>query len=295
MGEVMADILRILFNSLQTGSTYALAALGIALIWKTSRTTNFAQGSIGTLNAYVAGILFLNWGWSIWVVALVSLVTAFLTGILIDTFIIRPAAKVSSISKQIITLGLIMVIVGLIPLLFGVDPYRLPSFIPSASVDIGGAALRYNTIFVISGSLVLMGFLFWFIKNTRWGLAIRVTAASETTAKLMGVPTRTVTMLSWASAAVMGTLAALIVAPQASVNPNMLLDVQVSAFFAGVLGGFSTFAGPVVGSFIIAFARNSAAFYVSDIWGNVIVYLLILVFLYFKPYGLFGKKAVKKV
>lgn len=291
----MADILRILFNSLQTGSTFALAALGIALIWKTSRTTNFAQGSIGTLNAYVAGILLLSWGWSIWLVALVSLVTAFLTGILIDTFIIRPAAKVSPISKQIITLGLIMVIVGLIPLLFGVDPYRLPSFIRAASVEVAGATLRWNTVFVIAISLSLMGFLFWFIQKTRWGLAIRVTAMSESTSRLMGVPTRTVTMISWASAAMMGTLAALIVAPQASVNPNMLLDVQVSAFFAGVLGGFSTFAGPVVGAYIIAFARNLSAFYVSDIWGNVIVYLLILLFLYFKPYGLFGKRIVKKV
>ena len=291
----MADILRILFNSMQTGSTYALAALGIALIWKTSRTTNFAQGSIGTLNAYVAGILLVSWGWNIWLVAAASMVTAFFTGILIDAFIIRPAARVSPISKQIITLGLIMVIVGLIPLLFGVDPYRLPSFIPGASVTVAGAALRYNTVFVVTISLALMGGLFWFIQKTRWGLAIRVTAISESTSRLMGVPTKTVTMISWASAAMMGTLAALIVAPQASVNPNMLLDVQVSAFFAGVLGGFSTFAGPVVGSFIIAFSRNFTAFYISDIWGNVIVYSLILVFLYFKPYGLFGKKSVKKV
>jgi branched-chain amino acid transport system permease protein len=291
----MADILRILFNSLQTGSTYALAALGIALIWKTSRTTNFAQGSIGTINAYIAGVLLLNWGWSIWLVALVSMVTAFLTGILIDTFIIRPAAKVSPISKQIITLGLIMILTGLIPLLFGVDPYRLPSFIPGKSVDIAGATLRYNTVFVIGVSLGLMGFMFWFIQYTKWGLAIRVTASNETTSKLMGVPTKAVTMISWASAAILGTLAALIVAPQASVNPNMLLDVQVSAFFAGVLGGFSTFAGPVAGAFIIAIARNFTSFYVSDIWGNVIVYSLILVFLYFKPYGLFGKKVMKKV
>ena len=291
----MADILRILFNSMQTGSTYALAALGIALIWKTSRTTNFAQGSIGTLNAYVAGILLVSWGWSIWLVAAASMVTAFFTGILIDAFIIRPAARVSPISKQIITLGLIMVIVGLIPLLFGVDPYRLPSFIPGASVTVAGAALRYNTVFVVTISLALMGGLFWFIQKTRWGLAIRVTAINESTSRLMGVPTKTVTMISWASAAMMGTLAALIVAPQASVNPNMLLDVQVSAFFAGVLGGFSTFFGPVVGSFIIAFSRNFTAFYISDIWGNVIVYSLILVFLYFKPYGLFGKKSEKKV
>lgn len=291
----MADLLRILFNSMQTGSTYALAALGIVLIWRTSKTTNFAQGSIGTINAYVAGVLFLSWGWSIWAVAAASVFTAFLTGIIIDTFIIRPASRVSSISKQIITLGLIMVIVGLIPLLFGVDPLRLPSFIPGRSVDILDATLRYNTVFVIAVSLGLMGFMFWFIKHTRWGLAIRVTASNESASKLMGVPTKTVTMISWACAAILGTLAALIVAPQASVNPNMLLDVQISAFFAGVLGGFSTFFGPVVGAFIIAFSRNFAAFYVSDIWGNVIVYTLILVLLYFKPYGLFGRKPIKKV
>jgi branched-chain amino acid transport system permease protein len=291
----MADLLRILFNSMQTGSTYALAALGIVLIWRTSKTTNFAQGSIGTINAYVAGLLFLSWGWSIWAVALVSMVSAFFTGIIIDTFIIRPASKVNSVAKQIITLGLIMVIVGLIPILFGVDPLRLPSFIPGRSLDIMEATLQFNTIFVIVLSLGIMAFMFWFIKHTRWGLAIRVTASNETASKLMGVPTKTVTMISWASAAMLGTLAALIVAPQASVNPNMLLDVQISAFFAGVLGGFSTFLGPVIGAFIIAFARNFAAFYISDIWGNVIVYSLILLLLYFRPYGLFGRKPIKKV
>jgi len=289
------NLLRIVFNSLQTGSVYALAALGIVLIFRTSRTTNFAQGSIGTLNAYVAAILLSSWGLSIWVVAIISMITAFITGILIDTFIIRPAAKVSPISKQIITLGLIMVIVGIIPFLFGVDPLRLPRFLPTGSVDILGATLRYNTIFVVLLSLGLMGLIFWFIQFTKWGLAIRVTASNESTSKLMGVPTKTVTMMSWATAAMLGTLAALIVAPQASVNPNMLIDVQVSAFFAGVLGGFQTFIGPVIGAYIIAFSRNAAIFYISDIWGTVIVYMSILVFLYFKPFGLFGKKPVKKV
>jgi branched-chain amino acid transport system permease protein len=160
---------------------------------------------------------------------------------------------------------------------------------------IAGATLQYNTIFIIALSLSLMGLMFYFIQHTKWGLATRVTASDETTSKLMGVPTKRVTMLSWATAAIFGTLAAIFVAPRVGVNPNMLLTVQISAFFAGTLGGFSTFYGPVVGAYIIAFSRNFAQFYISDIWGNVIVYTLILVFLYFKPYGLFGKKPTKKV
>jgi len=292
----METILQLLFNSLETGSVYALASLGIVLIFRTSRTTNFAQGTIGTFNAFVAAYVFLLYGYSIWVVALISIITAFASGILIDTFIIRPASKVSPISKQIITLGIIMVLLGIMPLLFGINTLQLPRFLDASNqIDVLGATLYYNTIFVIVLSLALMGILFYFIQNTKWGLATRVTALDETTSKLMGVPTKRVTMISWATAAVLGTLAAIFVAPRVGVGPNMLLTVQISAFFAGTLGGFSTFYGPVIGAYIIAFARNFTQFYISDIWGNVMVYTAILIFLYFKPYGLFGKKPTKKV
>jgi len=292
----LETIFTLLFNSLESGSVYALASLGIVLIFRTSRTTNFAQGSIGTFNAFIAAYVMLLYGYSIWVVALFSIVTAFASGIIIDTVIIRPASKVSPISKQIITLGIIMVLLGIMPMLFGINTLQLPRFFDASnSIDVFGATLYYNTIFVIILSLVLMGGLFYFIQNTKWGLATRVTAIDETTSKLMGVPTKRITMISWATAAIFGTLAAIFVAPRVGVGPNMLLTVQISAFFAGTLGGFSTFYGPVIGAYIIAFARNFTQFYISDIWGNVIVYTAILVFLYFKPYGLFGKKPTKKV
>ena len=230
--------------------------------------------------------------------SLVEMITAFVTGILIDRFIIRPAAKASAVSKQIITLGLIMVIIGIIPMLFGVDPLRLPRFFviaPETQFDIFGAVISYNTIFVIAVSIVLMGFLFWFLQYTKWGLAIRVTASNEVTSLLLGVPTKTLTMASWSKAVIFGTLAAIIVAPIGSVNSFMMVDVQVNAFFACVLGGFGTFYGAVIGAYIIAFLKSTAQFYVSNEWGNVYVYLLILLVLFFMPNGLFGKKQQTKV
>ncbi len=123
----MSDLLRILFNSIQTGSVYALAALGIVLIFRTSKTTNFAQGIIGTFNAYVAASLFLNQGVSIWVAALAALVTAFLTGVIIDRLIMRSARKATGMTKPILTLGIIMVLVGLIPILSG-SSFNLTQF-----------------------------------------------------------------------------------------------------------------------------------------------------------------------
>jgi len=101
----MNVFLQLLFKSLEAGSVYALAALGIILIYRTSKATNFAQGSIGTLNAFVAATLLVKWDWSIWVVVPIAMFTAIITGFIIDTVFIRSANKVGAVGKQIITLG----------------------------------------------------------------------------------------------------------------------------------------------------------------------------------------------
>lgn len=294
----MGIFLELFFRSLETGSVFALATMGIVLIFRTSKTTNFAQGVIGTFHAFVAATLVIRFGYSIWVALPIALTTAFLMGLLIDLVVIRPARKVSPVAKQIITLGLIMIILGLIPILFGVDPLNLPRFIPrteATTLTFFGATVTHNLLLVNAISMALLVFVFWFLMKTRWGLAIRVTASSETTSRLMGIPTKSITMGSWAVAAMFATLAAIIIAPNASVNALMMTDVQVSAFFAAVLGGFTSFIGPVIGAYIIAFARTLSLYYISSEWGNVIVYLIILVFLFVKPYGLLGKKPIKKV
>lgn len=297
----MSVLLQLIFRSLETGSVYALASLGIILIYRTSKTTNFAQGSIGTLNAFVAASLLVSWGWSIWAVVPVSMVTAVITGFLIDTIFIRPANKVGGVGKQIITLGLIIVILGIIPWIFGVEPIPLPQFFPYSSetaINILGASIGLNSFFVIGLSLVLMIAAFLFIQFTDWGLAIRVTASNEVTSRLMGVPTKQVTMFSWAVAAAFGTLAAIIIAPQTSVDINMMSTVQVNAFFACVLGGFQTFYGPVIGAYLIALGKNLTSYYLNaelQPWSTAIVYVLILIFLFIRPVGIIGKKQTRKV
>ncbi len=294
----MSVFISLVLRSLETGSVYALAALGVVLIFRTSKTTNFAQGAIGTLNAFVAATILVKWGWSIWAVVPIAIITAIITGFIIDTIFIRPAAKVGSTGKQIITLGLIIVIMGLIPMIFGIEPIPMPRFIPftdTTRVTILGASIGYNAIFTIGLSILLMSSAFWFLKYTDWGLAIRVTASNEIASKLMGVPTKKVTMISWATAAAFGTLAAIIIAPQSAVDINMMGDVQINAFFACVLGGFQTFYGPVIGAYIISLSKNLTSYYVTSTWNTVIVYVVIMIFLFFKPVGLIGKKQVKKV
>ncbi len=302
-------IIQILFNSLRLGSIVALATLGIVLIFRTSKATNFAQGSIGTFNAYIAAYFLLTVGLSIWTSMLIAMGTAFLTGVIIDKLFIRPARKASPVSKQILTLGIIMILIGIMNSTLGILRTVFPpvtirpeQFIASEhTVTILGASIEWNTIFIFLLTMVLMLIVFLFIQKTRWGLATRVTASNEPIARLMGVPTKTVTMFAWAFAAMLGTIAGIALAPRVGMTPNMLITVQISAFFAGVFGGFSTFFGPVVAAYIIGFAISTGRYFfvtsldLRSIFAELLVYSIILVILYFKPYGLFGKKPQRKV
>ena len=188
-----------------------------------------------------------------------------------------------------------MVFLGITPMLFGVDQMRLPKVIENGAFSVGGANLSYNSLLNIVLGLGLTIGLFLLLQKTKLGLAIRTTASSEKTARLMGVPTKWVTLFAWALALVLGTLSGAMIAPSTSVTVNLMDSVQVNAFIACVLGGFQTFYGPVIGAYIIAIATNLLSYYVSSVWGTQILYILVIIFIVFKPVGLIGKKTVKKV
>jgi branched-chain amino acid transport system permease protein len=294
-GKLMGTFVQVILRSLETGSIYALAALGIIIVYRTSNVTNFSQGVIGMFNTFVVTYLFTSLGVPLWLGIIGGAISAVIMGFLIDIVIIRHTKKVSPVGKQIITLGLMMIILGVTPLFFGVDPLSIPRLINSGDLKFLGASISYNGLFNIIFGLAVMSSLFYVLQKTKWGLAVRTTASNEYTAKLMGVPTKNVTMGAWAAAAVLGVLSGVMVAPMTSVTLNLMDEVQINALIACVLGGFQTFYGPVLGAYIIGISRNLLMFYGSSVWGGQILYIIILVFLVFRPQGLIGKKIVKKV
>lgn len=291
----MSTFLQVILRSLETGSIYALASLGIIIVMRTSNITNFSQGAVAMFNTFVVTFLFTQYGLPLPLAILGGIISAIITGFFIDFVIIRRTKKVSPVAKQIITLGLVMIVLGISPILFGVDPMRLPRLIQGGNVEILGASISHNGLFNIFFGFFIMGILFFVLQKTKIGLAVRATASNEHTAKLMGVPTKKVTLGAWALAGVLGVLSGVMVAPMTSVTLNLMDEIQINALVAVVLGGFQTFYGPVVAAYIIGISRNLLLFYVSSVWGGQILYLLILIFLVFRPYGLFGKKIVKKV
>lgn len=295
--RLMANFMGVFLRSLEYGSFYALSALSIILVYKTSYTTNFAQATLGMFNTYLVASLIVRQGWSIYAALPVGIASAIGLGILIDVLIIRRASKAGAIGKQIITLGLISVFLGLAPILFGVDNLSMPRLIPSGSAAIFGTQFSYNALFNILFGLFIMVAMFTTIQKTKVGLAIRTTASNETTARIMGVPTKTVTMAAWAVAIVLSLISGMMTAPYSSVSLTFMNDVQITAFLATVVGGFATFHGPVIAAYGISVLLNVIQVYMPNgtVWGKPILYALLLVIMYFKPYGIFGKQRVKKV
>lgn len=291
----MSTLLQLLLRSLETGGVYALAALGIIIIYRTSNIIHFAQGSMGMFNAFVVTWMWSSAGMALPWAVLGGMLSSIITGFLVDFIIIRRTKKVDPIAKQIITLGLIMVFLGAAPMIFGVDPLRLPRFIDSGDLKFLGASISYNGLLNILLGIVIMLGLFYLLQKTKLGLAIRTTASNEATARLMGVPTRQVTLFAWALAGMLGCLSGVMIAPATSVTVNLMDVVQVNALIACVLGGFQTFYGPVLGAYIIGIGKNLLVYYGDSVWGEQILYLLILLFLVIMPNGLIGKKFIKKV
>lgn len=297
MGENMSSFIGVILRSLEYGSIYALASLSIILVYRTSFTTNFAQGVLGMFNTYLVATLVVNKGFSLYLAIPFGILSAVLIGVLIDIVVIRRAKGINPVGKQIITLGLINIILGITPFIFGVYDLQMPKIISSGRLNLMGASITYNSIFNILFGLVVMVLLFNILSRTKFGLAIRTTASNEITARMMGVPTKTITMVTWAIAGVLSMFAGVMAAPFSAVNSIFMNDIQITAFMACVFGGFSTFHGPVIGAYIISILTNILQVYLPSgtIWGKPIVYTLLIVFLFFKPQGIFGKKVVKKV
>ncbi|MBN2540238.1 MAG: branched-chain amino acid ABC transporter permease [Bacilli bacterium] len=303
-------ILNAIFGSIVQVCVLALATTGIVLIFKTSTTTNFAQGMIATVAAFSAAKISLsiaarfpemNMSYVVLIAMFSGALVSFLLGVFIDVVIIRQAKYPTPVGKQMITMGLVLVFTGLIPIVFGTLPLTVQklSYADNISFTIGDSPLRYNitmhAIYSLGITIVLLVVLFSLLRFTKWGLGVRATASNEMVASMMGVNTRIITAMSWAIAGLLGGVAAVILAPiSGSLQVSMMIPTQVNGFLAAILGSFTSFAGPLISTILIPILTNLMSI-VTSTWQNAVVYIIILVIVLVKPSGLFGKQVAKKV
>ena len=301
----LSAYLTILVGVIPSMCAGVLATFAVTLIFKTSYTTNFAQGVISALGAYVAVEFTLAHGQPLWAVAAIGVLAAFLIGVTIDVLIFRNGRFVNALGKQIITMGLISIFIGLIPFVFKVAHFESVPALPfvhlSKGFRLGEVFIPYNTLISLAISMVLLVFVFILLQKSKWGLSVRATASNELVAGMMGVNTKVITAVSWGIAGAFGAVAAIIYIGNVTLsNGYIMTTTQINAFLAGILGGFATFYGPIWGCVIIYMLNvliGCVCVHVQALsnWKEAIVYLLVMLLVLWKPQGLFGKKMVKKV
>jgi len=313
----------IFLSGLLQSAPLALATFAIVLIFRTSFTTNFAQGMIGTVAAFITTYIIMpapdiqgNVATPSFLEYLVAIgagiLVSFILSMLIDILVFRHSRYLNPVGKQIITMGVVLVITGLLPIFFGIADRSLPRFganiedtflgdffqVFISLFDNMGINVGLHTMISFTLSALIITVIFVALKYTKWGLGVRATASNERVASMMGVNTKFITAMSWAIAGGLGAIAAIMISSNkgtfGNVTTYFMISIQVQAFFSAILGGFSTFYGPVIGAIIFSVLNNLFGVYFNP-WGTTVLYLTIMVIVLFKPLGLFGKKIAKKV
>jgi branched-chain amino acid transport system permease protein len=275
-----------------------MATIGIVLIFRSSITTNFAQGMMGTFSAFFTANFALYHGMSFWLAMVLGAVIAFCFGFIIDAGIIRQGRQVNAAGRQMITMGLMMIFYAVIPVVYVTITTRTPN-IPKFTYDNFEFFFLGQELYITQHALICviiafvgLSILFALLKFTKWGIGLRATASNETVAQMMGINTKLITGVTWGIAGLFVAVAASSTAM--SLNSGMMSTVQIYGFLACVLGGVSSFWAPIVGCVLIPLFLNYSAV-LSPKWSGLMTFILIMLIILIRPSGLFGKRLVKKV
>jgi branched-chain amino acid transport system permease protein len=292
----MEFFVQILVNGLSIGFLYALAALGFVMIFKSSSVLNFAHGELLAIGAFFFLILSTSAKLPLVVCFALTLVGCFALGFLIERFFLRPLIGEALIEVIMLTVGLSVMFKGLMLFAFGGNFFKYPSFLPEVlAVDWGmiHVPAAYVSSFLIG--LLCLSVFGLFFKYSSQGIYMRSVADHQTAALSLGVHVRRVLALSWAIAAVVAAMSGIVLGFMHGVNVHDLSAVGLKVFPVVILGGLDSIGGAIVGGIIIGLLETFTGGYISGSLGEVIPYIILVVILMIKPYGLFGSVEIERV
>lgn len=291
----MEFFLQQLVNGVALGSVYALVALGLTLVYGVLKIPNFAHGALYMLGAYVTFELLtrLNVPYALALVGS-GLVIA-LVGVVIERLVFHQLRGQPQVQAMIAAIGLLFFFQAGAQAIWGPDFRTLPSPFEGV-VSVAGANVTVQRLLVIAGAIVVMLALYYFLKRTVTGATIEAMAQNRDGARLMGINTNRVSMLTFAISAGLAAVAATLIAPINLVSPTMGDVVNLKAFAIIILGGMGSVPGAIIGGYLLALAETFTAAYggavgLSPDFAEMIGFVLLVVVLAVKPTGLFAKGA----
>jgi branched-chain amino acid transport system permease protein len=282
---------------LAQGAVFGSLALALVLIYRATEVINFAQGEMAMAMTYVGYQLTL-WGLSYWVAFTLTLAIAFVFGLVVQLVAIRPVQHRSVIAVVIVTVGLFILIDGVVTWIWGADLKFMEAPFGNSVYHIGSVAFSRQDIGVLAVSIVSVVLLWVLFQFTKLGLAMRAAALRPAAASLVGVRVNWMLAVGWGLASMLGAVAGLMTEPTQFLQPTMMQAILIYAFAAAVLGGLESPAGAVIGGLLLGVFLNLIGQYVGFATSELrlpIAFAVLLIVLVVKPTGLLGRKQVRRV
>ena len=297
----MSYFFQIVVSGVVVGSIYALAALGLVLVYKSSRVANFAHGQIIAAGAFITYFLTVTVGMPIFFSFLASMIITFFLAMSVERIFLRRLIGEPIISVIMVTIGLGSIIDGLIYLTpFGTENYSFPSFLPQAPLTLGGVSISWTQLMGVIITFLLIGGFSWFFKKSTVGISMRAVSDDQFGAMSVGISVPKVFGLAWATAGLSAAAAGCIIGNITGLNFDTLHSFGIIVFPVVILGGLDSILGAVVAGIIMGLIQQFASGYLDGNWGlngtgDVMPYIILLIILLFKPHGLFGVHEIERV
>ncbi len=290
----MDVLLQLTIAGLSNGMVYALAAVGFVIIYKSSGVINFAQGELLLIGSYLTFFFIAQLGlpWSFGVA--LTLGAAIMVGLIVERLVLRPLIGEPVISMIMVTIGLSSLLKALVNAIWGPRPRSFPAFIPSDEISIGSAVIGVDRLIIIIVAGLLLTGLALFFRFTREGIAMRAIADDQQAALSMGISIKRVLAVSWALAAVCAAIGGIALGNIVGVSQD-IGRIGLRVFPVVILGGLDSVAGAVIGGAVIGLLETYTGGYIGHGLNLVVPFVVLILVLMIRPYGLFGKEHIERV
>jgi len=294
----MAELLQYTITGLAVGMVYALIALGFALVWKSSSVANLALGQLVLISSWFTYGMLVQAKFPYWLGFPLTILFAIFLGWVIERFTLRPLIAQPILALITVTLGIGYFLEGVVTFIWPMSVAALPRFFPQEPIHIGPAVVSQEYVWAAGISLLLFGLLSLFFRYHKMGIAMRATADDQMAVQACAIPVTSVFSMSWIFACIVAAIGGVLISSIGGVTFG-LVETGLKSFSVVILGGLDSFVGCMVAGPIIGLCENLGGGYLTPLIGpgikDIIPFIIIIIVMIVKPYGLFGETRIERI
>ncbi len=283
---------QLLINGFIAGAIYALIASGFSLIYSTNKFVHFAHGTVSIFGGYILYGLYSLLGLNFWLAVLLAIISTSAIGYFLNLLIYKPLRQRKSSSSILLisSVGLLILLESLIQIIFGADVKTIGFLQINTGISIAGAFITPLQIYIIAVSFALFVLLFLFMNKTKIGKAMRAVSDNKDVAEIVGISAERIYSWSFIIGSAIAGIAGVLISLEQNLEPTMGTGLMIKGFAGAIIGGIGSVPGAIVGSLFLGLAENFGTWYLPTGYKDAIAFLVLFIFLLFRPNGIFTIK-----